>query len=225
MNGNGTSTSTSTSTSQTLTLWRHPDPGTAAMPGVRMGTRTPGHPASLFADDLYRQGVRRVALGHVVDAVGDPSRAAAVIRDLALVRDLTARGIVVEWRVRLDAAGSGWRLLSHLFPPAEVLGAEDAADIGLKWSDSFYLCKCIHRRGPGFVQIRDRRTGELHRLTLDEPEYLEALARLLDGVAETALPATVLEDFSGENLVWRAGGYAVWLPYHVQRWPWPSMLV
>jgi hypothetical protein len=208
-----------------LTLWRHPDPRTAAMPGVRMGTSAPTHPASRFAGDLDERGVRRVTLSQVVDVSGDPSRAAATVGDLALVRDLTARGIIVEWRVRLDATGSGWRLLGHLYPPTDVLGADDAAEIRQKWSDAFYLCKCVYRRGPGFVQVRDRRTGELHRLTLDEPEYLAALEQLLGGAGETAVPATVLADFSAESLVWRLGGFAVWLPYHVQRWPWPSMLV
>ncbi|MEY9930436.1 hypothetical protein ABH926_005081 [Catenulispora sp. GP43] len=214
-----------TGNDQTLTLWRHPDPATAAIPGVQMGTTTPGHPTSRFAHDLYNQGVRRVTLDQVVDASGNASRAAALVADLALVRDLTARGIIIEWRIRLNPTASEWRLLNHLFPPTAILGPEDAPEISRKWTDSFYLCKCVHRHGPGFVQVRDRRTGELHRLTLDEPEYLAAMEQLLDRVDETAVPETVLEDFSAENLVWRSGRFAVWLPYHVQRWPWPSMLV
>ncbi|GGP56842.1 hypothetical protein GCM10010278_37460 [Streptomyces melanogenes] len=41
-----------------------------------------------------------------------------------------------------------------------------------------HLCKCLRRQGSGFVQIRDRRWGDLRRFAADEPEYQEVIESL-----------------------------------------------
>lgn len=203
--------------SWTISAWRHPDPRVAELPGVVVedvdhATSTPG-----MAAELYRAGARRVALHDAVDLSGGGADPAASLAQLAFVRDLTGHGVVVDWQARLDGPADS---LTHLYPPTTLDGAPEALD---RWWDYFHLCRCVYRLGPGFVQVRDRRTGELSRLTIDEPEYLEAVERLLPGAPEDQVAPGILDDLDAESLVWRVGGLAVWLPYRAQRWPWPSM--
>lgn len=203
-----------------IAAWRHHDPRVADLPGVALDGVDQAAPSPDPAGELYRRGARRVALHGLVDLSG---AAATSLRQLAFVRDLTGYGVVVDWRVRVDGAAGAWSSLSHLYPPTELLGTvEDAAALD-RWRELFHLCRCVYRLGPGFVQVRDRRTGELNRLTIDDPEYLEAVDRLLPGVPEESIPPTILADLAAENLLWRWGGLAVWLPYRVRRWPWPAM--
>lgn len=213
----GTEAVTAAAAVTELTAWRHHDERLLAEPGVAMPVpaRGPDDDADGFAADLYARGARRVRLPGVVDLAAGP---AGTTKAIALVRALTGQGIVVDWRVLVDPAR--WRIHGHLYPPAEVIGRKDVADA---WREEFYLCKFLYRHGPGFIQIRDLRTGELSSVTLDEPEYMAALHQLLPGAPETAIAPDILADFDAESLIWRSGGEAVWLPYRVQRWPWPAL--
>lgn len=213
---------TETTATWTITAWRHPDPRVAELPGVVVEEVDHATSRSDAPGELYRLGVRRVALHDVVDLSGaEPP--ATPLAQMAFVRDLTAQGVVVDWQVRLDGTPGTWSALTHLYPPAELFGTIEGAEALNHWWDYFHLCRCVYRVGPGFVQVRDRRTGELSRLTIDEPEYLEAVERLLPGAPEQAIAPGILDDLAAESLVWRLGGLAVWLPYRAQRWPWPSM--
>lgn len=204
-----------------ISAWRHHDPRVADLPGVALEGVDQAVSARDFAGELYRRGARRVALHDVVDLSG--VAAATALERLAFVRDLTGHGVVVDWRVRVDGAAGAWSSLSHLYPPTELFGtSEDTPALG-RWRDLFHLCRCVYRVGPEFVQVRDRRTGELNRLTIDDPQYLEAVDRLLPGASEDVIPPAILGDLAAENLLWRLGGRAVWLPYRVRRWPWPAM--
>jgi hypothetical protein len=84
---------------------------------------------------------------------------------------------------------------------------------------------CVFRRGPGFVEVRDRRRGTLEILTLDEPDLLAAIDPLLEGVAAADLPAALLAELREADLVAEQGGLVWWLPARVYRWPNPSMIV
>jgi len=209
-----------TAASWPVSAWRHHDPRVADLPGVVLEGLDHAGSAPDSAGELYRRGARRVALHDVVDLSG---AAAAALGRLAFVRDLTGHGVVVDWRVRFDGAAAAWSSLSHLYPPAELLGAVEDSGALDRWRDLFHLCRCVYRVGPGFVQVRDRRTGGLNRLTIDDRQYLEAIDRLLPGTPDEAIAPAVLGDLAAENLVWRMGGLAVWLPYRVRRWPWPAM--
>jgi len=204
-----------------ISAWRHPDPRVADLPGVVLDGVEQATSAPDTAAELYRRGARRVALPDVVDLTGEEP--ATPLAQLAFVRDLTAQGVVVDWRIRIDATPGAWSALTHLYPPTDLHGAAEGAEALDHWRRYFHLCRCVYRVGPGFVQVRDRRSGELSRLTIDEPEYIEAVERLLPGASEQAVAAEILDDLAAESLVWRAGGLAVWLPYRAQRWPWPSM--
>ncbi|MEU6126809.1 DUF5825 family protein [Streptomyces sp. NPDC047123] len=221
---------TATLATPTLLAWRDYDPAACALPGMFLGeVPLPGPPRGQ-AERLWQLGARRVRLPAPVDLTPAAEPEAAV-HGLGLVRDLTARAVMVEWELRLapDAVDT-WRMLSHLQPPAALLVAAEGRDPAdgegpspaeqalNTWRRGHYLCKCLWRKGPGFIQIRDRRWGELRRFTADEPEYEAAIARLDHGALADTVPKAVLEDFRGEQLVLDIGPYAWWLPYRVSRW-------
>jgi Family of unknown function (DUF5825) len=208
-----------------LTGWRHHDQLVADLPGIALAPEpvpATAHTGQTAAD-LYAHGARRVAVDRVVDLTdaGGP----ADLRALALVRELTSRGVVVDWQLRLPPDTPDWWLLNHLQPPSQLHAGPAGEQLRQAWADSYYLDKCIFRNGPGFIQVRDRRSGELNRLTIDEPDYLEPIDRLSEGVAEAAVPPHVVADFAAEGLLWSLAGTLLWLPYRVRRWPWPAMLV
>ncbi|WP_242902309.1 DUF5825 family protein [Actinomadura terrae] len=190
-----------------MTLWR--DYEELDRPGVCAGTTAVSGPAAEASQALFEDGVRRVALDDLVDL-----SSASDVPTLVLVRELTAYGIAVDWRVRLDAGG--WRDLSHLFPPGEVAGDEEAHR---GWRDGYHFFKCVYRRGPGFLQVRDRRSGVLRRITIDGPAHRAAVDDLLEGCPVSALPPAVLRDLATMRLVHLLDGTAWWLPCRVRQWP------
>ncbi|MBT2210116.1 DUF5825 family protein [Actinomadura sp. NEAU-AAG7] len=192
----------------TMTLWR--DYEELDRPGVCAGTAAVSGPAAEASRALFEDGVRRVALKDTVDLSG----ATDAVPSLVLVRELTAYGIAVDWRVRL---GDGrWRDLSHLYPPGEVVGDEEARR---DWRDGYHFFKCVYRRGPGFLQVRDRRSGVLRKITIDGPAHRAAVESLLEGCPSAALPPPVLRDLRTMRLVHFLDGAAWWLPCRVRRWP------
>lgn len=211
----------------TVAAWRDYDPRACALPGMRLGDVRIDGPVAAEADRLWELGARRVRLPRPVDlAAAGADGAARAVRDLCLVRDLTARAVFVEWRLRLPPEpADGWRDLSHLQPPSELDGPADAADALARWREGHYLCKLLWRRGPGFVQIRDRRWGDLRRFTAEESEYGGAIAALAYGARADAVPAAVLAEFREERLVAEVGPLVWWLPYRVRRWIQEAMAI
>ncbi|WP_369216144.1 DUF5825 family protein [Streptomyces flavofungini] len=209
---------TATLTTPTLLAWRDYDPAACELPGMSLGEVPLPGPARGQAERLWDLGARRVRLPAPVD-LADTVDPAAALYGLSLVRDLTARAVMVEWELRLAPdAGESWRVLSHLQPPTALLGPADAEESLRLWRRGHYLCKCLWRKGPGFIQIRDRRWGELRRFTADEPEYETAIGHLDYGTPADTVPPAVLDDFRSEQLVLDIGSHAWWLPYRVSRW-------
>ncbi|WHM35923.1 DUF5825 family protein [Streptomyces sp. BPTC-684] len=213
----------------TVAAWRDYDPDACALPGMHLGDLELTGPAGEEADRLWETGVRRVRLAEPVDLADPraPGAAHRAVRALSLVRDLTARAVLVEWRLRLDPAADAdaWQVLSHIQPPQRLEGPADAAEALRRWRDGHYLCKCLWRQGPGFVQIRDRRWGDLRRFTADEPEYHEVIEALVHGAPADSVPPAVLADFLSEKLVLEVGDLAWWLPYRVNRWIQEAMAI
>ena len=190
----------------------------------------------------FHRGVRKVTLPDVVDLAAGTEEA---LRALLLVRELTSLGIAVDWRLRLDGrAADAWRAYSHLHPPAELLAPAGeptwggrvgevppvggSTMIGLArdlavWGEKFFLDKCAYRRGPGFVQIRDRRAGRLSLITIDDPRCLAVMKRLDGGVRSALVDPTIVRDFDEEKLIGRIGDFLLWLPYRIRRWPLPAL--
>lgn len=212
---------------QVLTLWRDHDDALLDQPGIAMGTRRPGPAgwtdAAATVAGLYHGGVRRAALSHPVDLTRntDPP---SLVQAMVLLRELTSWGIAVDWEAEFDDPEM-WRLLNHLYPPKAAHGLPDAEKALTDWRQTFYLCKCVYRQGPGFLQVRDRRAGTLARFTIDDPAYIAAVHTLLDGAPVDAVPEPILSAFLEEGLAGVVGELAWWLPYRVRRWPWPSLVV
>jgi hypothetical protein len=206
-----------------MTLWRDADEAARGLPGMGLGVRAlPAEPAAAV-DAWYADGVRFVDVDGVVDLDdGDP----ASLRALLLVRELTAAGVVTRWRLRSQSPSATRQLLGHLYPPVALLpgGSAAAAELA-RWRSAYQFCLCVHRKGPGFVQVRDRRGGVLARITVTRPEHLRAIDVLAAGAHRDAVPAQVLSDFRGAALVGEIGDRVWWLPYRVRRWPVTSAVV
>lgn len=207
-----------------LTLWRDHDPEVLDLPGVAMGTvPATGDPIAAAAA-FARSGVRRVALSEPVDlsdVLGEQDR----VQTMVLLRELTGWGIVIDWQLRAAERCDLLGRLNYLYPPADLLGRTDAEKTLRDWRETFYVCKCVYRRGPGFVEVRDRRRGLLIRFTIDDPLYLETIDVLVKGTLIDSVPTDVLTAFLKEDLVGVAGQKTWWLPHPVRRWPTPSMIV
>lgn len=222
---------TPTTTPVRLNLWLDHDEAVRQLPGISAGTLyapEPGEPGPTAADlaaDVYRRGVRRVRLEQPVDVSGEgDGDARSLVSALLLVAELTSWGIAVDWEVRLGSTPELWHSLNHLYPPEAVL--DDDGEVAADWRKTFYVSKCIYRRGPGFIQVRDRRSpGTLARFTLDDPDYLRAVDSLVPGCPADDVPEPVLDALVAESLAGRAGELAWWLPYRVRRWPSPSFVV
>lgn len=219
---------TQTAEKFSVTAWRDHDEEACALPGMALGTIGLPEVTGEACDRLWRSGVRRVALEEPVDLTATGAAAERRAVDLlCLVRELTARAVHVDWELRLPAGGGAhqWKLLSHLQPPRVVDNVTDADAALYAWRTNHYLCKLVWRQGPGFMQIRDRRWGELRRFTADEPEYRAAVAALDFGVDHREVPSAVLAEFTEELLVLRVGDLAWWLPYRVNRWLQEAMAI
>lgn len=189
----------------------------------------------------------RVQLARLPRAVDLTDRdGTAATTALAAVRDLTSFGIAVDWTLRLSAppdtgvgAGTGagtdtpadWQPLSHLHPPTAVFragrGASNGSDgsdgsgdkIAVQWRDSFHAAKCGYRRGPGFIEIRDRRGGSFKRLAIRTNQQDQLIHALLRGLPETDVPPSVVARYLPPGLIHRAGRHVWWTPYRIRRWP------
>ncbi|MFF8592174.1 DUF5825 family protein [Streptomyces sp. NPDC015220] len=213
-----------------IRAWRDHDPQARRLPGMSLGP-LPGTAGTQDVDRLWALGVRHVELDAPVDLSADhPTAQRAAIDRLRLVRDLTARAVSVDWDLEVSAQSAQrsareWKVLSHLHPPRTLTGLADAPQALHAWRTRHYVCKLVWRRGPGFVQIRDRRWGDLRRFTADEPRYQDAIALLDAGAHSGDVPADVLEEFTSEHLVLCLGDLAWWLPYRVSRWLQEAMAV
>lgn len=210
-----------------IRAWRDLDPQARSLPGMSLGSLAVTARAD-EADRLWDLGVRHAELDASVDlSADDPHSHRRAVDRLCLVRELTARAVSVDWDLRLSSRDSAhqWKVLSHLQPPRTITGLDDAQEALHAWRTRHYLCKLVWRQGPGFVQIRDRRWGDLRRFTADEPRYREAIALLGPGVHHADVAADVLREFTDEHLVLRVGELAWWLPYRVSRWLQEAMAV
>ncbi|MFJ8437005.1 DUF5825 family protein [Kitasatospora sp. NPDC094019] len=202
-------------------LWLDYDPAVRELPGIALGRRTLSGPAETEVTELHRAGVRCLRLTGPVRLCADASAASA--RALMLLREATGQGLAVLWRaVCADGCAAG-RRFHHLYPPEELTGPEP--ELLADWRATYFPSKCVLRRGPGFVEVRDRRFGTLELFTIDDPGHLAALDALAEGVEVGLLPETVHRDLAEAGLIAEQAGRAWFLPMRVRRWPFPSLTV
>ena len=100
-----TCTTTPAPRALTLAAWRDYDEDACTLPGMSLGELDLAGPPEEHAARLWECGVRRARLAEDIDltSVDDPDAAAHAVRRLCLVRDLTARAVLVQWQLRLPA--------------------------------------------------------------------------------------------------------------------------
>lgn len=202
-------------TTLSLTAWRHHDGEVvAADPSLRLETTEATGPMPAAARRLAEAGVRRVRLTDPVEASSQ-----AAVPPLVLVRELTRFGIAVDWELVLDPVRHDWRELSSLYPPRTLRGTPDGAAGLAQWRTSFFVCKFIVRKGPGFLQIRDWRWSGLRAPTLTTPAQIALILALLEDTVDAEPVADVSRVLEDARLVHRIGDL-LWTPaYRVWRWP------
>jgi uncharacterized protein DUF5825 len=208
-----------------LTRYRESDDDALDVPGIALDPTAAGGDPIQAARNWYEAGIRRVHLDRPVELAG-PSDPDGLVWTMVLLRELTSWSVAVDWELAVGPRTHElWQRLNHLCPPRALPGHPDEAAVLKRWRETYYLCKCAYRRGPGFVEVRDRRAGPLSRFVIDDPAYLSTMDALLPGTRAADLPPDILEAYVSEGLAGQAGELAWWLPYRIRRWPWPSMIV
>jgi Family of unknown function (DUF5825) len=200
-------------------VWRDHD-GEAQRLGefMRLDSLAPAADADLLAGNLFDAGGRLVVLGEIVDF--DALDAVDAARFLELLRELTSYGIAVDWRLKTGHGDIRWRDLWHLFPPSEILIPDDTARATLEfWQRQFFYGLCVMRRGPGMIEVRDRRAGRIRCLRFTSPAHLAAIESLEKGAPASSFEPEVLADFGAARIVLAIGDRRLWLPCRSRRSP------
>lgn len=200
-----------------MTLWKDRNPAAMRLPGMYAGVVDRLDDPLTAVSSLAASGVQFARLRDTVDLAYDDGAAAAAA--LIAVRELTSHGIAVDWAIRMPAGAAGWQQLSHLYPPAAVWCGSESENVTTRWRNSFHAAKCGYRRGPGFLEIRDRRTGSYRRTVIKSARNDQAIAPLLRGVPAASLGETATRRYLEADLVHRAGKFLWWTPYLIRRWP------
>ncbi|MEU0302701.1 DUF5825 family protein [Streptomyces sp. NPDC006175] len=204
-----------------FSMWRHGDAAVRILPGMHLGDAVLGADIADEARRIYRSGVRFVSIEPTVD-LGGRVGTEHVIPMLSFIRDLTSYGVEVDWRAQLTTPdGPEWWVYSHLFPPSAVEGPRGSEALAI-WRARYHIGRCFYRRGPGFLQIRDRRHAGLRRLTVSDEAYVSAVEALAAGAGSDSVPATAMQVFEKHHLVVRIGDGVWWAPYRLRRWASPS---
>ncbi|MFF7791532.1 DUF5825 family protein [Streptomyces sp. NPDC007991] len=202
-----------------FSLWRHGAPGVRALPNMHLGDRVLGGDVADEARRIHESGARFVSIEPLVDLSGRPGTE-HMIPVLSFIRELTGYGVEVDWRARLAPDGPVWWVFSHLFPPS-VLQGPRGEEVLAVWRARYHVGRCFFRRGPGFLQIRDRRHAGLRRLTVSDGALVLAIESLLaDRGAD--MPEQAMSVFEKQHLVVRIGGGVWWAPYRLKRWALPA---
>lgn len=185
---------------------------------MRLDSFAPAADAGLFAENMFDAGGRLAVIDEILDF--DALDAADASRFLELLRELTSCGMAVDWRLRTSHDDTRWRDLWHLFPPAEVtIPAGTDGQIWEFWRRQFHYGLCVMRKGPGMIEVRDRRSGTLRHVRFTSPLHLEAIERLERGAPAASLEPELLAEFEAARVVMAIGGMRLWLPCRSRRSP------
>jgi hypothetical protein len=174
--------------------------------------------AGVLARTLLDSGGRLVVVAQVIDF--DAVEVADTVRFFELLRELTSYGIAIEWRLRASHTDARWRDLWHLFPPTQVVAPAGTVGQTLEfWQREFHYGLCVMRRGPGLIEVRDRRSGRSRCLRFTSARHLEAIDRLEAGVPASSLEPELLAEFEAARVVMVIGDMRLWLPCRFRRSP------
>ncbi|MFG2822444.1 DUF5825 family protein [Kitasatospora sp. NPDC048365] len=204
--------------------WRDHDPVVRALPGMALGVVELAGPVGESVGALRAAGARYVRLPEPVRLCADADPLSA--RALLLLRELTAQGLAVDWTATCSDGCAADRTLAHLLPPLRIEGRP--LETARTWQETWTAASCVFRRGPGFVEVRDRRFGPLDLYTIGEPGHLAAIGALLEGAPVGSVPDALYAELAEARLVARHGATLWWLPLPlplplpVRRWPFGS---
>ena len=183
---------------------------------MRVGSLPPSVNVSLLAEDVFAAGGRLVVFNQTVDL--DAPDATDTARFFALLRELTSYGILADWRLRAGHGDPRWRDLWHLFPPSEVVIPPGPGGKTWEfWRQQFYYGLCTMRKGPGIVEVRDRRSAGVRYLRFTAPPFLEAVERLEWGAPAASIAPEVLAELEAARVVMAIGDIRLWLPCRFRR--------
>jgi ribosomal peptide maturation radical SAM protein 1 len=197
-----------------LRCWRGRDPEVLEEDGMYLGEVQYADDPAQTASEVVARGGLHVALPGPA-GIGHDDR--HDVRTLTHVRELTGRGISVDWELDLGPEAGQWQLFSHLYPPRSVAGADGAAILD-QWRRSWHMNKCGYRRGEGFIEIVDLRHGTQRRILMRKA-HEEKLASLLRGAPVADFRPEEIEAFIRSGLVHRINTWLWWMPSRITRWP------
>ncbi|MFI6825020.1 DUF5825 family protein [Micromonospora sp. NPDC050187] len=144
---------------------------------------------------------------------------------LRYLRDVTSHAIRLRWRL----AGLPCFPLHthvHLVAPSGGVDADSAAH-ATAWAAGYRYGSFFHRRGPGFVAIKDvRPESEDARLTIDEgADHFLAMAeaRTVDDLPPAA--RELVDTVAEAGLLLRVDQRLLVLPYRLRHWPVPYLAI
>jgi hypothetical protein len=185
---------------------------------MRLDSFAPAADAGLLARNIFNSGGRLVVVSEIIDFDAfDPVDSS---RFFELLRELTSYGVAVEWRLRAGDGDSRWHDLWHLFPPSEVVIPPGTANQTWDfWQRQFCYGLCVMRKGPGIIEVRDRRSGAMRCMRFTSPVHLQAIQRLEKGAAAASFDPEVLAEFDAAQVVMAIGDMRLWLPCRFRRSP------
>ncbi|MFJ6635918.1 RiPP maturation radical SAM C-methyltransferase [Streptomyces sp. NPDC091376] len=202
----------------TVSCWRDYSVVSRSLKGMSLGDVEISGPSAASAVFLWEKGARCVRMPEPISFTPEEGAPDSVYA-LDLVRDFTSLGMCVEWEVSLGEEAPPWQTLSHLYPPGAMEGIENAEETLEVWRSEYYLGRCAWMKGPGFIQIRDRRWGGLNRFILTDPHEVGAIETF--DVQDTAVevPQSFTESLTAEHLVIKIADRAWFAPYRMRRRP------
>lgn len=147
--------------------------------------------------------------------VSQPSALLATIIDLQTAISDSRR---VHWVARGDLGSELAGLLEHLPPPAEGGGIHADA-----WRNEHSYGALFERLGPGFILIRERRSGREGAIfNVRDPNLLSCISRLRVPSAHLCDTCAPLID---EGLVLRCDAHSIYLPFRLKLPPTPFLAI
>lgn len=200
-----------------IEAWRDYEPSVTQVPGVYQGVFELPLDGREYLDAMYTAGIRMIRFCEEVRPADNP---VSFVGFLRLLGDATAIGMRVLWSLASDRTGntSDWRPMAHLHPPTEV--TEDPGGHILRaWRSGFSFNGCTSRRGPGFIQVHDKRGPGLQRFTIANPRLLTAVETARHAVPMKSLPADCVASLIKTGLFADVNGVGWWMPYQMRRRP------
>src|SRR5262249_6082127 len=87
------------------------------------------------------------------------------------------------------------------------------------WRRQFHYGLCVMRRGPGVIEVQDRRSGMARSLRFTSPLHLAAIERLERGAPAGSFAPELLAEFDAARVVLAIGSMRLWLPCRFRRSP------